>query len=288
MRIKKLYCPWDTDVFGPQMVKKYKFDGYYDPYSKNDHGVSIVVFGCYGRGTKADIMNHPGLVVIVWSGSDSTRLHEMGDFIHYLKDNTHRIFHIAHSHWVQTDLDHWGIPYIDKVVFPVDLSSYKFEEQQGKNVYHYGSKDREWFYGSHLMRKLRDKWSKPQQFPKVIITNYGGYNKDELYEIYKDSFVGVRLTEHDNMALSCVELGLMGRRSIFNGNIPCAVSYGQNYTTYNHETRRKWVYQDESLLAKVEKMILEMDRAPDKLLAEEMQDFIYDEEDWLDTKFYEI
>ncbi len=211
MRIKKLYCPWDTDVFGPQMLKKYDFDGYYDPYSRNDRGVPIVVFGCYGRGTKNDIMNHPGLVVIVWSGSDSTRLHEVGDFVHYIKDNTDRIFHIAHSHWIQTDLKHWGIPYIDRVVFPVDLSSYKFEEQQGKNVYHYGSKDRPWFYGSHLMRKLRDKWSKPKHLPKVIITNYGGYGKDELYEIYKDCFVGVRLTEHDNMALSCVELGLMGR-----------------------------------------------------------------------------
>ena len=287
MRIKKLYSPWDTTFFGAQMLKKYNFDGFYSPYNKRDRGQPIVVFGCYGKGTKHDIMNHQGLCVIVWSGSDSTRLHEYGDFVAYIVDNCDKVFNIAHSHWIQTDLDHFGIPYFDRVVFPVDLSGYKFEEQQGTKVYHYGSKQREWFYGSHLMRKLRNKWEKPQQFPKVIITGYGGYGKEELYEIYKDCFVGVRLTEHDNMALSCVEMGLMGRRSIFNGNIPCAISYGQNYTTYDMETRRKWVYQDESLLAKVEGLILGMDRAPDRLLSEEMREFVHDTEDWLDTKFYE-
>lgn len=287
MRITKLYCPWDVTHFGPQMLKKYGFNGYYSPYSKHERKIPIVVFGCYGKGTKHDIMNHRGLCVIVWSGSDSTRLHEYGEFVHYLKDHEDTIFHIAHSHWIQTDLDHWGIKYIDRVVFPVDLSRFKFEEQTGTKVYHYGSKQREWFYGSHLMRKLRDRWAKPQHLPKVIITEAGGYNQEELYEIYKDCFVGVRLTEHDNMALSCVELGLMGRRSIFNGNIPCAISYGQNYTRYEPETRRRWVYQDESLLGKVGDMILEMDRKPDKMLAEEMRDFVHDTEDWLDTKFYE-
>ena len=269
------------------MLKKYGFNGYYSPYDKRQRTLPVVVFGCYGKGTKHDIMNHRGLCVIVWSGSDSTRLHEYGEFIHYLKDHEDTIFHIAHSHWIQTDLDHWGIKYIDRVVFPVDLSGFKFEEQIGTKVYHYGSKQREWFYGSHLMRKLRTQWAKPQHLPKVIITESGGYNQEELYEIYKDCFVGVRLTEHDNMALSCVELGLMGRYSIFNGNIPCAISYGQNYTHYEPETRRRWAYQDESLLGKVEQMILETDREPDILLAEEMQEFVHDTEDWLDTKFYE-
>jgi len=287
MRIKLLYSPWDVTHFGPQMLKKYNFDGYYRPFSKEDRGKPIVVFGCYGKGTKADIMNHPGLVVIVWSGSDSTRLHEMGEFVNFCKENTDRVFHIAHSHWIQTDLKTYGLPYIDRVIFPVDLSMYKFEEQLGTKVYHYGCKQREWFYGSHLMRKLRNMWEKPQSLPSVVITEYGGYNKEELYEIYKDCFVGVRLTEHDNMALSCVEMGLMGRRSIFNGNIPCAVPYGHSYNTYDAETRRRWVYQDESLLGKVSRMILAMPRSPDPLLAEEMREFVHDSEDWLDTKFYE-
>jgi len=287
MRITKLYCPWDITDFGPKMLKKYGFSGYYDPYSKKDRNLAVVFFGCYGKGTKSDIMNHPGLIVIVWSGSDSTRLHEYGLFVQFCLENTDRVFHIAHSHFIQTDLKAFNIPYIDRVVFPVDLSGFKFEHWVGTKVYHYGSKDREWYYGSHLMRKLRNQWEKSQAYPSVVITNYGGYGQEELYEIYKDCFVGVRLTEHDNMALSCVEMGLMGRWSIFNGNIPCAISYGQNYTKYDPGTRRQWVYQDESLLSKVSTMILELDRQPDRLLAEEMREFVHDDEQWLHTKFYE-
>ncbi len=89
------------------------------------------------------------------------------------------------------------------------------------------------------------------------------------------------------MALSCVEMGLMGRWSIFNGNIPCAIPYGHNYTQYDPETRRRWVSQDDSLLGTVENMIHTMKREPDKRLAEEMREFVHDTEDWLDTKFYE-
>jgi len=281
MRIDILYSTWDLNFWGPIMRERYGMSNY---TRSADKGKAVVFFGCYSRGTKDDIMNHQGLSVIVWAGSDSTRLHEHTDFIEYLVDNSNRVFHIAHSHWIQTDLKHWGLSYIDRVVLPMDLSAYKFEPNTGTSVYHYGSTGREFYYGTTLIKKLRTK----MESPKVIITNAHEHGKPALYEIYKDCFVGVRLTEHDNMALSCVEMGLMGRRSIFNGDIPCAIPYPCHpYDRYEPETRKRWVWQDESLLGIVEKMILEMDREPDKLLAEEMAEFIYDDEEWLDTKFYE-
>jgi hypothetical protein len=282
--IKKLYCPWDLTFFGPKMKAKFNLE-YYSP--KSDKKEPVVVFGCYGRGTKADIMNNQSLIVIVWSGSDSVRLHEDTDFVRHCIANKERIFHIAHSHWIQTDLKHWNLEYIDRVVLPVDLSRFQFEPQVGTKVYHYGSHQRQWYYGTHLMKKLRTKWDKSSRLPNVEITNAGGYSQDELYEIYKDCFVGVRLTEHDNMALSCIELGLMGRKSIFNGNIPCAIPYGQNYFSYDPQTRKRWVYQDESLLGKVAELILSQDREPDKNLAEEMREFVYDDKKWLNTEFYD-
>jgi hypothetical protein len=283
MKITKLYAPWDREFFGPAMKAKYGMEGY-SPHKDKDE--PVVVFGCYGRGTKADIMNTRNLCVVVWSGGDGVRLHEDAGFVQFCRMNTHRVFHIAHSHWIQTDLKHYDIPFIDRVVLPVDLSRFKYEDQIGTKVYHYGSKQREWYYGTHLMRKLRTKWEKPQQFPKVVITNAGGYSQEELYEIYKDCFIGVRLTEHDNMALSCIEMGLMGRRSIFNGNIPCAISYGQNYTEYDPMVRKGWMYQNEELLGQVEKMIHAAPREPDPLLAEEMREFVHDDLKWLDTKYY--
>ena len=287
MRITKLYSPWDTTHFGPAMLKKFGFDGYYDPQSKHDKTKPVVFFGCYGRGTKVDVMNHRGLCVIVWSGSDSGRLHEYRPFVDYLK-STDRVFHIAHSWWIQKDLEFFGIDYIDRVVLPVDLSGYKFEENVGDSVYHYGAKTREWFYGTHLLKRLRTDWNKKPHYPNIIITAAHAYPKHELYELYKDCFVGVRLTEHDNMALSCIEMGLMGRRSIFNGNIPCAIPYPcAPYDRYDPMWRKQWIFQDDSLLGTVAKMILEMDRRPDKHLAEEMREFVYDDFKWLNTEYYE-
>ena len=267
------------------MQKKYGFEHY---NRLHDRDKPVVVFGCYGRGTKADIMNHRGRCIIVWSGSDSVRLHEVPHFVTYLTKNTHRIFHIAHSHWIQTDLKHWNIPYIDRVILPFDLSSFRFEPKAGNTVYHYGTHQREWYYGTHIMKKLRDIWDKTDKFPKVEISVQSAYNQRELYEIYKRSFVGVRLTEHDNMAMSVIEMGLMGRRSIFNGDVPCAIPYPcPPYDRYEPLTRRQWVWQDESLLPRIGKMILEMDRQPDRLLAEEMREFVHDDKEWLNTEYYE-
>jgi len=284
--IKKLDCRWNMDVFGKRLFKKYGMEKYNHAHDKNN---PIVIFGCYSQQLKREIMNQRNLVVIVWSGGDGVRLHEDTAFIDYCKVNKHRIFHIAHSHWLQTDLKFWGLEYIDRVVLPLLPELYKYESSVGNKVYHYGQKERLFYYGTDIMRKIRSKWESPKRFPKVVITGPRGYNYSELYEIYKDSFLGVRLTEHDNMALSCIELGLMGRRSIFNGNIPCAIPYGHNYITYTPETKRRWVFQDEAtLLPKIQGMILKewQTPEPDKLLAEEMQEFVHDDLKWLDTKFY--
>ena len=291
MRIKKLYCPWDTVHFGPKLIKKYGFE-YYSPSNRQDRHSPLVVFGCYGRGTKADIMNHSGLCVIVWSGSDSTRLHEMRDFVDYLKNNKDRVFHIAHSHWIQTDLKHFGIDYIDRVVIPSDPTDFKFEEQRGDCVYHYGAHQKLWYYGTHLINKLEKKWNKSDRYPNIIKTTFGGYRYDELYELYKRCFIGVRLTEHDNMAMSVIEMGLMGRRSIFNGNVPCAIPYPcPPYDTYTPLTRVQWVWQDESLLPIIGKMILDYREeggcVPSREVSEEMREFVNDDEKWLNTEYYD-
>lgn len=285
--IKKLESSWNWDVYGNRLLKRYDLENY---SPKDDKNVPVIFFGCYGQGIKREIMNQRRLVVIVWSGGDGVRLHEDTGFVTFCRENSHRVFHIAHSHWLQTDLKHWGLQYIDRVVLPLLPEAFKFEETVGDLVYHYGPKQRGWYYGRPILAKLRGKWETNKRFPRVVITEPRGYNQAELYDIYKESFIGVRLTEHDNMALSCIELGLMGRRSIFNGNIPCAIPYSEVSYKYNPETKRQWVYQkEEELLPKVERMILEAwrDPKPDKLLAEEMREFVYDDKEWLKTTYYE-
>jgi len=291
MRITKYYAPFDTTFWGPKMREKYGFEHY---NKRLDRKEPVIVFGIYGGGTKSDIMNHEGLCVCVWSGSDSVRIHEKPVFVDFCKLNAHRVFHIAHSHWIQTDLAHYGLNYIDKVVIPIKSEDFQYESECGDSVYHYGTHQRKWYYGTHILEKIEKKWGQTRVYPKVIKTVQAGYKYPELYKLYKDSFLGVRLTEHDNMAMSVVEMGLMGRYSIFNGNVPCAIPYPcPEYDRYEPLTRKQWVWQDESLVGtieKIEKMILDYRaqfEGPDPELAEEMREFCYDNEDWLDTKFYE-
>lgn len=284
MKIEQLACEWSRDFFKPRLQKKYQLGDF-----KHQHQ-PVIFFGCYGRLLKMQIIGCNSLVVIVWAGSDSQRLHEDTNFVNHCIKNKHRIFHIAHSHWIQTDLKHWGLEYIDRVVLPSDLGQFQYDPYQGDKVYHYGSSDRVWYYGTHLMKKIRQKWEAPKQFPKVVITNHTAYSQKELINVYRESFIGVRLTEHDNMALSCIELGLMGRKSIFNGNIPCAIPYkAKPYDSYLPETRRKWILQDDSLQGQIERMIMDYYHkypTPDKILAEEMREFVYDDQKWLNTEYY--
>ena len=286
MRITKLHAPWSPGFWSPLMQNKYGFESY---STKRDKDLPVVVFGCYGRGTKRDVINHRGLCVIVWSGGDSVRLHEDFTFTEYCKINAHRIFHIAHSHWIQVDLAHYGLKFFDIVVIPVNLDTYSYEKACGDSVYHYGTHQRMWYYGTHIMKKLEKKWGQSNRYPNIHCTVQSGYKKPELYKLYKDSFIGVRLTEHDNMAMSVVEMGMMGRRSIFNGDVPCAIPYPcPVYDHYEPLTKNQWVWQDESLVGIVEKMIFDYrGTEPDPLLAEEMREFIYDDEKWLNTEYYD-
>ena len=90
------------------------------------------------------------------------------------------------------------------------------------------------------------------------------------------------------MALSCIEMGLMGRRSIFNGNIPGVIHYPTKEYYYEKELKLKPMFRVDNLESIIGKMILDnWHNEPSKELAEEMREFVHDDEKWLDTKFYE-
>ena len=60
---------------------------------------------------------------------------------------------------------------------------------------------------------------------KIIEANHTTYKPDQLDEIYKSCFLGLRLTKHDGLPNTVLELGLMGRNCIHNGNIPNCLNY---------------------------------------------------------------
>jgi hypothetical protein len=72
------------------------------------------------------------------------------------------------------------------------------------------------------------------------------------------------------MALSCVEMALMGRPSIFNGNIPGAINFKDRQDA---EGLINYYWRNPNM--------------PDPILAEEMRDFVHDDEKWLNTEYYD-
>lgn len=262
MRITQLDCETLT-TFQQDAMRKWSMNRY------EDRRLPVVFFGCYNRGPRERIMKHTGLVVIVWAGSDSMNMKNHEYFNQFCRANKHRIFHIAHSHWIRKDLEEVGLEVIDRVILPKDLSAFKYCDNPGKSVYHYTCQDRkrQSFYGTDVVERLITKWGQTKGKPQVHITNFYAMKQEELIHLYEDSYIGVRLTTHDNMSLSCIEMGLMGRPSIFNGNIPGAIPFTDREA--------------------IEPLILNGDKKPSKLLAEEMAEFVYDDMKWLNTEYYD-
>lgn len=270
MRITRLYT--QLDDFAVPMKRKYKLRNY-----SYNHGTQnrepVIFFGCYNKNAQKLALQHGGLLVIVWAGSDSMNLKNAGGFVRYLKKNSDRIFHIAYSHWIKADLEEVGLEYFEIPIFPVEFDRNQFTvEPLGEYVYHYTAPqaERKPFYGTDTIEAIKKRTRESHILSnKFIITNARAHPRSQLHHIYKKCFVGVRLTSHDNMGISCVEMSLMGRRSIFNGNIPGAIHYNSRDEVYD-------LIMEELQYAE-----------PDRLVAEEMWDLIaLDKEQWLDTDFY--
>lgn len=235
----------------------------------NDKDEPLIAFGCYTKTAIAWLMAHRGFLVIVWSGGDAMNLRKWGYFVKYLKANEDRIFHIAYSHWIKKDLDDVGLKYIERVVLPVTFEWLKFEPEHDGKIYHYHNRSKGMysFYGTDLVNDLERR--KKLQFVKTAF-GHVGVKSQQMYDYYKSCYMGVRLTWHDNMSLSCIEMALMGRPSIFNGNIPGAIPFKDK-----DDARR---------------LILEYHKnkpKPSQELADEMRKFVYDDEKWLDTEYYD-
>lgn len=258
-------------TFDKQVRMKFKLP-VYDHLKDKD--LPMFMFGYYLRDDQEMakwVLNHRGFLVIVWSGSDSMNLEKKKRAIEYFKDNKDRIKHVAWSHWIVSDLEAVGLEVVKRAVFPVTFDWLRFEKEHSGKVYHYHArhKSRYEFYGTDIVNKIEKKGLLNGQFVKTCWGHVKPQSR-EMYGLYRLCYIGIRLTEHDNMALSAVEMGLMGRKTIFNGNIPCAINYESKY-----EAVRMLI---ESFKNKPE---------PDKLLAEEMREFVHDDMAWLNTNYYE-
>jgi hypothetical protein len=184
-------------------------------------------------------VNHKAYKEIIFTGSDALELNK--EWVKELK-KADKIY--SKSQFGHDSLQKKGIRSIIRPFNPTIADQWK-RYPNGNNIYWYYGIGAEDFYGAELIKEIESKISIP-----IIKANHKSYNKIDLYKIYQDCFINLRLTRHDGTPNSNLQMGLMGRKSIYNGELPHSIRWESVKDIINaiesaYETR----HQDNSIIA---------------------------------------
>ncbi len=258
MRIKqcKMMDRSQKNIF-ENFFKKYSLGGYVDTRKPS------VFFSLwkYGR-----LVVHQSFALIIWRGTDIIRIEKKLKRIKERKNT----YHIAISSYIAKDLDKYGIKYKFIPVVGANMKYFKpcpigdeiYTYVPSHNISKYHER-----YGMEFIKKIKKRCKY-----KINIVKPNQYTKRELFKVYSRCFCGLRLTKHDGLPNQVIEMGLMGRKSFYNGDIPGSI---------------KWDGND------IDKIIENINEEAKKIgttdytYANKIKDFIDVGEKWLDTKFWD-
>jgi hypothetical protein len=188
------------------LIEKYKLEPIED-FSKD-----IVFMGMYRDADFYTLCREIKKCWIVWFGSDAKDL--LLDYVPYTKKATN----IAVSKQVQETLKAKGI---ESIYYPINavIPSHYTNVPNGDSLFWYYGNAPE-FYGLDLIDEIEQRLSIP-----IVRVGYNELNKTELINLYKKCFLNLRLTPHDGCPNTNIEMGLMGRKSIYNGELPCSIKW---------------------------------------------------------------
>jgi len=176
-----------------------------------------VFFGCYNDTDRQRIASHRGPAIVVWLGSDFV-LQGLGHESPWLNPN---VYHVAVGPWLASDMEAVGYRYRRVNLIGSPLVSRIKPEPLGDAVYCYLPKRRYKDYGGPLFDEVR------ALCPDVYFIVQDGLEvaQEAMPSIYRRCFLGLRLAPHDGGSEGVVEMGLMGRRSMHNGDTPASIPY---------------------------------------------------------------
>ena len=237
-----------------ESVKTFDFLGKFNLNRYNDINKPCIFFGCYVyRNDHKIILNRNSLAVLVWRGSDITSVPK-----EIMKSNKSRknIKHVAIGSFIKKDLEKLNIKY---KYFPITSTIINPDPQPlGKYIYTYAPNK---FYNKAFIDELSQTFK--------IYNNERNMTKEQEYEALLNSFIGLRLTPHDGLPNTVIKLGLMGRKCIYNGILPNAISYKNKEEVIN-------------IIKKESKAIGQTNIS----LAYSMANFLHDDLIWLNEKIW--
>jgi hypothetical protein len=265
--INQGYVSKSLSFFKISFMKKYNLVEY------TNINKPCVFYGCYNDNDLNKIINHQSLKVVVFGGTDTyyKKINFSKRMLMTIK-NIPNTFFVSQSKFISDDLKHFNINYKFLQIAPtVNLKC--IPTKKGPNIYVYTNPHNELTYGSNfyyrLIKEFKDinfilTCAKKSNNNKIKC-----YSKNELHKIYSSCFLGLRLIQHDGISATIQEMGLLGIKTINNGNSPACI----NYTNYDSIVR---IIKDER------KKIGEVDNE----ISKKTYDFLNINNDWLDTKYY--
>ena len=208
-----------TQAYVSKSLEGLDFLGKYGLTDYIDSKRPLVVFGIYRNEDIHIIQHHTEPVNIVFQGSDALILSDAwAEIIRERKDC--KVYAI--SHWISKSLTAKNIQH---ALVPISATRLNWYDPQplGDSIYFYSSDSTDAnyrYYGGHLAEQVRDLTG-----IDTIFSTLNTFDKDELYHAYKNSFVNLRLTQYDGCPNGVLEMGLMGRPSVFNGDLPRAMHW---------------------------------------------------------------
>lgn len=185
-------------------------------YCKKDYHDSdiCVFFGMYSGKDIEILRRHQGYKFLIWGGTDCNWNYrdkvKNFEIIKKIPD----LYHIAISRDIQERLYLKNIESIFLELDLVDKELFKHVSQKGECIFIYNgfTKGREYIYGERIYTEVVKRLPKF----KFIYSNQLNLQHDEMPKIYRECFIGLRLTQHDGNANMVQEMKAMNIPVIHN------------------------------------------------------------------------
>lgn len=202
---------------------KENFKKFYNLADLHDKNKPCLFFGVYNDDDYNLIKEHKGQVHILWGGTDcDVRFPKRKLMVNKIKILP-EIRHFVSSQNLQDRLIKEGIK-SEKIMLNLTRSElFRPPKSLGKKIYIYNGRNPKnaHIYGDTLCTQLMQKLPNYE----YLLSSNVNLSYEKMPDVYKDCFVGVRLTTNDASALTVQEMGLMGIPVIHNGRHANSISW---------------------------------------------------------------
>lgn len=217
LNIEQVVVSNSLSKFNDRIKSNYKLTDY---KNKND---PCIFFGMYNINDLNIFLNHKGKKYIIWGGSDiNMELSQHNKIVNIIKENKVD-FHFAISLDIKKRLDKLGFE--NKLVNfnLVDESIFKPIISYGNKIYVYNGtkKGREEIYGKKYYIEIKKRLPEFE----FIFSNTLNKKYEEMPSVYKECFIGLRLTKNDGNANTVQEMKAMNIPVIHNGEDENSLSW---------------------------------------------------------------